>query len=73
MTDQQFSSLRTTITGAAFFIGGAVISLTGENFAVLIMVVGCILMGKDFVIGLLMKDEAGNQVEEKEEQTYDSY
>ena len=72
MTDKQFSSLRTTITGAAFFIGGAIISLTGENFAVLIMVAGCILLIKDFVISLWMKNEADNKSEEKEEQTYDS-
>ena len=67
MTDKQFASLRTTVIGAAFFIGGSIISLTGENFAVLIMVAGCILMVKDFVVSFWMKDEAGNQAEEKEE------
>ena len=67
MTDKQFSSLQTTMIGAAFFIGGAIISLTGEDFAVPILVVGCILLIKDFVISLWMKAEAGNKAEGKEE------
>ena len=73
MTDKQFSSLRTTMIGAAFFIGGAIISLTGENFAALIMLVGCILLIKDFVVSLWMKAEAVNKAEEKEEKKHDSY
>ena len=73
MTDKQFSSLRTTIIGAAFFIGGAIISLTGENFAVLIMVVGCVLLIKDFLISFFMTYGVDNHAEEKEEQTDDSY
>ena len=67
MTDKQFSSLRTTVIGAALFIGGAIMSLTGENFAVLIMVAGCILLVKDLVISFWMKYETDNQTEEKEE------
>ena len=73
MTDKQFSSLRTTIIGTAFFIGGAILSLTGEDFAVFIMIVGCILLLKDPVTGLWAQGETDNKAEEKEGRENDAY
>ena len=67
MTDRQFSSLRTT--GAAFFIGGAIVSLTGENFGVLSMVVGGVFLITDLAVSFWVKGGKDNQ--EKEEQTND--
>ncbi|MDE7262136.1 MAG: hypothetical protein K2N78_08800 [Oscillospiraceae bacterium] len=70
MTDKQFSSLRATITGAAFFIGGAI---TGGNFGTLFMIAGAVLLIKDFVIGLWAETDVDNKTEEKEEPKNDTH
>ena len=49
MSEKQFTALRVTLTGAAFFIGGAVYSLEEWEPGVLLMVLGGILLIKDAV------------------------
>ncbi len=77
MTEKQFSILRTTIIGAAVFIGGAVLHLGREEIGMLFMVFGSILMLKDVIIGALVRILEGNLAtsntddREKEEQTND--
>ena len=70
MTDKQFSSLRAAVTGAAFFIGGAIL---GENFGTLFMIIGVVLLIKDAVTGLWAEDGADNRTEEKEERKNDTH
>ena len=71
MTNKQFSSLRTTLIGAAFFIGGAILLRT-DDFAIFIMIVGCILLLKDPVIRWWTQVEADyNNAKEKEDKEHD--
>lgn len=50
MTEKQFSALRITVIGAAFFIGGAVFTLTNREYGVLFMALGGLLLVKDALI-----------------------
>ncbi len=50
MSEKQFSALRVTLTGAAFFIGGAVLALEEWEQGVLFMVLGGILLVKDALL-----------------------
>lgn len=78
MTEKQFSALRTTIIGAAFFIGGALLYLEQEEIGVLFMALGGILMLKDAILSILINvlegsitpDTTGDR--EKEEQKNES-
>jgi len=54
MTDKQFSSLLTTIVGAALFVSGAVI-LTYDDFSKLLMIFGGVLMGKEVLISFIIR------------------
>ena len=59
MSEKQFSTLRVTLTGAAFFIGGAVLALEEWEQGVLFMVLGGILLVKDALLWAAAKWEIG--------------
>ena len=68
MTDKQFSILRTIVVGAAFFVGGAILFSENENFSVVFMITGGILLVKDYLIEIFRQDsQTGEKTEEKEE------
>ncbi len=70
MTEKQFSILRAAITGAALFIGGAILFLESESFGVLSMIAGGVFLLKDYLIAIYRPDgQASGKTEEKEEQT----
>lgn len=52
MTDKQFSALLTTITGAALFVGGAVMEIYTE-YGLIGILFGGILMAKDTLVPFL--------------------
>lgn len=55
MTEKQFTALRVTLTGAAFFIGGAVLALEEWDAGVLIMALGAVLLVKDALLWAAFK------------------
>ena len=74
MTDKQFSVLREAITGAALFIGGAVLFLESESFGVLSMIAGGVFLLKDYLIAIYRPDgQASGKTGENEEQANDTH
>ena len=76
MTDKQLTGLRTTLTGAALFIGGALIPEPNGGLGMLSMLAGLILMlaeaeGKVFWHWFKTLGDEIPQKKESEEQTND--
>lgn len=70
MTEKQFTALRVTLTGAAFFIGGAVLALEEWDAGVLIMALGAVLLVKDaflWAVAKWVEENAGMDDEKTEE------
>ncbi len=77
MTEKQSSGLRTTITGAALFIGGAILPVHGNQWGEISMLAGLLLMlgepvGKIFLHWFNSLSEEPAQPKEMEEQKNDS-